>query len=957
MLGGFVELPATLSNVVEPLLSPSQINSFLPSKGKFTFPAPYNTQGVRLTNAADCGGADCVSAIGYSYWRNINNHVGKDTMLIMIGLNKTKGGAGLTLLQYNKVTEQLTNLGPVFDSNTAYSGASGEGYYFSATLPTKIYLHSGSKILRYDVMTKQYETIVDVSAKLGANRIVFQIHSSNDDRVHSATIKDSTTYASLGCMAYETDTGKLQYFPKKGDYDECQIDRSGKWLVIKENVDGAEGEDNRIIDLATGSERLLRDSDGAGGHSDLGFGYMVANDNWAPKANTWKVWDFNKSTLSGVVAYSNTDWNVGAPNHVTHTNALNASPASQYSCGSSANRRNAGESNEIVCFMLDGSGRTLVVAPVMTNLDSRKTDDYDNMPKGNLDVTGQYFIWTSNMGGSRLDAFLVKVPSQLLTNGAPITAPAPAPAPAPGSEATPTLPVPAPAPTWPSKTGDATPPQISNVSAGLITSNAAAIAWQTSEVTDGSIEYGTTTAYGLTASLGAKTGTTHAHILMGLKPSTTYHYRVQSADADGNASYSANQTFTTPGLLPNVGGEDLAAPLLTNIRATNTGSSSVKVNWSTNEPAQQRVEYGLTTAYERVTTISATFDMHHAVELAGLSPGKVYHYRVRSRDAAGNVATSPDYTITAGTPLSGTPAPIAWTETVNTFGDANGWVRKMSGCDGCSDAGAVSMQKIEGRGYLEFTATVEDSLRFIGLGARNTGPTALDIDYALRLQGTAVEVRENGVYKWDTTFVAGDVFRITVDGGKVNYAKNGTVFYTSTAAPAAVLRGDVALYSTGSGIAGAQIATPVSAVTWSNLINVTAEEGRVRKSAGCDGCADAMAVATQSIENGNGSMQISATVEDKVRYIGLSSDGATLAYSLRLQGNIAEARDSGKYMADTTFNEGDTLRITVENGVVSYVKNGVAFYSSPARATTTLRAAALLYSVGGTVKDAVIRAQ
>ncbi|MGV3591914.1 MAG: fibronectin type III domain-containing protein, partial [Gammaproteobacteria bacterium] len=481
--------------------------------------------------------------------------------------------------------------------------------------------------------------------------------------------------------------------------------------------------------------------------------------------------------------------------------------------------------------------------------------------------------------------------------------------------------------------------------------------WQTSEIADGSIEYGTTNAYGMTASLGAKTGTMHAHILMGLKPSTTYYYRVQSADAAGNASYSTNQTFTTPGLLPSTGGEDFTAPLLNDIRATNTGSSSVKVNWSTNEPAQQRVEYGTTTAYDHVTTISATFDMHHAVELSGLAAGKVYHYRVRARDAAGNIATSPDFTFTAGMPATGTAAPVVWTETVNTYGDASGWVRKISGCDGCSDAGAVSQQKIEGRGYLEFTATVEQSLRFIGLGERNTGTTASEIDFGLRLQGNGMEVRENGVYKSDTPFVAGDVFRIAVDAGKVTYAKNGKVFYTSTKAPAAVLRGDVALYSTGSGIANAQIATPVSTATWSNLVNVTADGGTVRKNAGCDGCADAVAVAGQSIENGNGSMEVSATVEDKVRYIGLSADGATLTYSLRMQGNVAEARENGKYMTDITFAEGDTLRIAVENGVVSFVKNGVAFHTSPLRTTTTLRAAALLYSLGGTVKDAVIRGQ
>ena len=51
----------------------------------------------------------------------------------------------------------------------------------------------------------------------------------------------------------------------------------------------------------------------------------------------------------------------------------------------------------------------------MTNLDaSGGGSDYAKAPKGNLDVTGQYFIWTTNLGGNRLDAFIVKVPAQLL---------------------------------------------------------------------------------------------------------------------------------------------------------------------------------------------------------------------------------------------------------------------------------------------------------------------------------------------------------------------------------------------------------------------------------------------------------------------------------------------------------------------------------------------------------------
>lgn len=83
----------------------------------------------------------------------------------------------------------------------------------------------------------------------------------------------------------------------------------------------------------------------------------------------------------------------------------------------------------IVCFVrdanhnTDGSLDVLVVAPVMTDLDAAggrdaNGDDYEQLPKGNLDVTGKYFLWTTNLGGSRLDAFLVKIPAERL-NGSP----------------------------------------------------------------------------------------------------------------------------------------------------------------------------------------------------------------------------------------------------------------------------------------------------------------------------------------------------------------------------------------------------------------------------------------------------------------------------------------------------------------------------------------------------------
>src|SRR5262249_1179591 len=92
--GGFMESDTV--TVSRTLLNPTTITGFLPQRGLFTFPAPYNTQGLRITNATDCGGQDCVD-MTYSYWRNMSNSAGSNTMYIFVGLDRARGGQGPTL--------------------------------------------------------------------------------------------------------------------------------------------------------------------------------------------------------------------------------------------------------------------------------------------------------------------------------------------------------------------------------------------------------------------------------------------------------------------------------------------------------------------------------------------------------------------------------------------------------------------------------------------------------------------------------------------------------------------------------------------------------------------------------------------------------------------------------------------------------------------------------------------
>jgi hypothetical protein len=345
----------------------------------------------------------------------------------------------------------------LFAANSAFSYATAEQWYFSATRASTLYIgDNGPRLLRYDVLAKTSETVFDVTSLLGGGRYLWQMHSSGDDRVHSATVKDSNTYQDLGCIVYREDTRQHLFFTPRGDYDECQIDKSGRWLVIKENVDGQYNEDNRVIDIDTGAEQVLWDQNGAAGHSDMGHGYIVGEDDkWGGNPYAVRVWQFgpNMTSAAGLVVYAMPSWNGPGVGHIAHSNSKAGVPFDQQmACSSNAGDWTLARTNEIVCYRLDASMQVLVVAPNMTDLNASGggSDAYSKRPKGNIDPTGEYFLWTSNMGGNRADVFIVRIPTQLLGVGGSAPAPAPAPDPTPTPAPTPTpTPTPAPAPTDP----------------------------------------------------------------------------------------------------------------------------------------------------------------------------------------------------------------------------------------------------------------------------------------------------------------------------------------------------------------------------------------------------------------------------------------------------------------------------------------------------------------------------
>jgi hypothetical protein len=89
------------------------------------------------------------------------------------------------------------------------------------------------------------------------------------------------------------------------------------------------------------------------------------------------------------------------------------------------------------------------------------------------------------------------------------------------------------------------PPVISAVSAGSISSSGGTVTWTTDKASDSQVAYGTTTGYGSASVLYPALVTSHSINLTGLAASTTYHYQVLSRDAQGNLASSGDFTFTT----------------------------------------------------------------------------------------------------------------------------------------------------------------------------------------------------------------------------------------------------------------------------------------------------------------------------------------------------------------------------------------------------------------------------
>jgi len=106
--------------------------------------------------------------------------------------------------------------------------------------------------------------------------------------------------------------------------------------------------------------------------------------------------------------------------------------------------------------------------------------------------------------------------------------------------------------------------------------------------------------------------------------------------------------------------QDITAPIISNVSFFGVTQTQASVSWTTSEISTSQVDYGLTTAYGSSSQLDVSLSSSHSVILAALSPGTTHHFRVKSKDAAGNESVSTDQLfITQAALAPDTTAPTA----------------------------------------------------------------------------------------------------------------------------------------------------------------------------------------------------------------------------------------------------------------------------------------------------------
>ncbi|MBI5134824.1 fibronectin type III domain-containing protein [Candidatus Uhrbacteria bacterium] len=328
---------------------------------------------------------------------------------------------------------------------------------------------------------------------------------------------------------------------------------------------------------------------------------------------------------------------------------------------------------------------------------------------------------------------------------------------------------------------DVTAPILRDIRVKAESEGSAKIEWKTNEKTSGEVRYGLTANYGLMNTDNGKMKKSHSVKLSNLSANTTYHIQVVSKDAAGNVATSADMTVTTKPAEPREDDDeededrDTIAPLLFNLSVNGETRDSAVVRWATNEKTTSQVHYGLTASYGQSTSVDTDLTTNHEVRLIGLTANTTYHFKVESKDAAGNVSASGDVTLTTRAAPDIT-APIISDVNVSATTDHSATIQWTSNEGATSQVLYGTTASYGSSTTIDSSLTTSHSVALSGLAANTT----------YHYQVKSVDGSGNISTSADATFTtAGDATAPTISNLVVtNVARTTAIVRWTTSEPA-----------------------------------------------------------------------------------------------------------------------------------------------------------------------------
>ncbi len=959
--GGFIVPSSDTSSRGQ--LTQAQVAAFVPTaRGPFTFPAPWGAQAWRITDDSDCTG-DCVN-FGYSIWYRLNNSQGQNLIRVLVPLRRDRGGGGPTLYTINKTTNVVTKVGPLFSSSDARSYLNCEDCSWSLSDPDRLYLPINRSVLqRYNVVTGAAETVFDVNAPAGvalwgAGRQYFPFGgASRDDNVVAVTINDVNANW-IGCGVRVISTNTYKYYPSRSgvgqDFQGCLVSKSGNYVVMADITGPGGTHQNRIIRIADNAEISACTEVPNGGlctaqaHMDTGWDHYISADRWG-MSQRFQLYDMaaNPAGPRTTIIQDSAGGSFQTINNVSFANAQGGNVADSFAIYSQANiLLGCARCNELQAARNDGSRNILVFAPVMTDPNTGGGGDpYGRQPFATIDGSGQYVYYHANlMGGPRLHAFVVWVPSQLLFGGTP--------------------------------SGDTTPPTVSMTAPA----NGATVAGSVTVSANASDNVGVVGVQFLVdgVSVGVE-DTTAPYSLAWLStvvPNGAHTISARARDAAGNTATAAAVTVTVQNAAPG----DTTPPTVSMTAPANgaTVSGTVTVSASASDNVGVvGVQFLVNGASAGAEDTTAPYSL--AWNSTSVANG-THTISARARDAAGNTTTAAAVTVTVqnGTPGDTTPPSVSMTAPANgatvsgtvtlsaSAADNVGVVGVQFRLDGLNlgpelTAAPYSMQWNSAgasAGGHTLTATARDAA---GNAATSSpvGITVQNVDAGTDTVPPSVTMTspQSGATVSGSIVVSANA-QDNVGVARVQFLLDGAPLGAPLLAPPYAMAWDTATATAGghtltavaSDAAGNTATASVSfgtrearngaaprgsveRVAWTNVVNATVYLWRLRKTSGCDSCADAGALSSQRILSGDGYVEFTASKSDKVYYVGFGPDSPgtsplDLDYGVRLNGQRADVYEANVPKASEPARDGDIIRISILGGIVTYTRNGTVFHTS-----------------------------